>query len=184
MAYKGLLCIASYSAEAEAAYAAGLSKNSYGKKAITMVECQYQFHREVSEYGFPKDGVTGGRIIATIITPQQSTFFFKWLFEEKMENGWVEINNSQNEPHYIFFERARCVDIYEYFNNQSKHMMTTRLTIQCPEMGFFDTHGDSFAYNFRTQKSRPISGGNFADHAFSATDNFKEGMDALMFNIN
>lgn len=169
MAYQGFLKVA--------AMASADGKTQTRK--ITLVECEYKFHREVNELGIPKDGVTGGRIIATVITPQQSVFFYKWLFEERMENGFIEINNSDRDkhPHYIMFERARCVDIFEYFNNQSKNMMTTRLTLQCPEMAFFGPNNDSFAYDFRHQRSRPVSGTEFGSHATSDKDKLRENFD-------
>jgi hypothetical protein len=162
MAYKGFLKIAM----------------GQGTRAFTLVECEYQFHREVNENGTPKGGVTGGRIIATVVTPQKNLFMYKWLFEEKLENGFVEINNSQNEPHYIMFERARCVDIYEYFNGHSKDMMISRLTIQCPEMGFYGFNEDSFAYDFRLQFSRTINPNSYAG-AISREDYMLEAVQTM-----
>lgn len=173
MAYKGFLKIAATAA------AMGVGGDGEGHRKFTLVECQYQFHREVNENGTPKDGVTGGRIIATIVTPQKNLFIYRWLFEEKLENGMVEINNSQNEPHYIMFERARCVDIYEYFNGQSKNMMTTRLTIQCPEIGFYGFNEDSFAYDFRFQYLRPFINGKTYAKPISHDDLMLEAVQTM-----
>lgn len=173
MAYKAYLKISTTAADL------GMGReDQFATRMFTLVECDYEFHREVNENGLPKDGVTGGRIYATIVTPANNLFIYKWLYEGGCENGWVEFQNADQPTHYIMFERARCVNIYEYFNNQSKNMMTTQLTIHCPEIGFYGANGeDSFAYSFRHQRLIPkIDGDRYARRKGSE---FKDQLDIM-----
>ena len=126
-------------------------------KSFQLVECEYRFSIPTDADGTVCDGVFGGQIIATMVTPPDFMDMYAWLFNQNtLLNGCVDFitNMNSNHPatHRVMFGYARAVDIYEYFNNQSKTMMTTRLTLQCREIGFYSEKSTEPCFDFRLQK--------------------------------
>ena len=126
-------------------------------KEFPLVECEYRFSIPTDADGTVCDGVFGGQIIATMVTPPDFMDMYAWLFNQNtLLNGCVDFitNMNSNHPatHRVMFGYARAVDIYEYFNNQSKTMMTTRLTLQCREIGFYSEKSTEPCFDFRLQK--------------------------------
>lgn len=139
------------------------------KKEFTVVECEYEFNQTTDADGTPNDGIYGGKIVVTIVTPPENLYLYHWMFTPwSLKNGYVEFitnaNSNNWQEHTIMFENAKCVNLYEYFNNQSKHMMTTRLTIQCRTIGFKGINESGLSYDFRHQKKDDIMQGGKLDY--------------------
>lgn len=111
-----------------------------------VVECEYRLTQKTNTDGLPSDGVKGGTIIVTIVSPEKARFFFEWMLKDDLTHqGMIllEVNaNSMFSTAYrrIFFTEAYLIDLYEYFNNQNSKMMTMRLTISASQIQFVDTH--------------------------------------------
>lgn len=126
-------------------------------KEFQLVECKYQFSIPTDADGTVNDGVFGGQIVATMVTPPDFPEMYSWLFNQNtLLNGYVDFitNMNSNHPalHRIMFGDARVVDIFEYFNNQSKTMMTTRLTLQCREVAFYSQKNTEPRFDLRLQQ--------------------------------
>lgn len=126
-------------------------------KEFRLVECEYRFSIPTDPDGTVNDGVFGGQIKATIVTPPDFSTMYAWLFNQNtLLNGYLDFvtNMNSNHPawHRVMFEDARAVDIYEYFNNQSKTMMTTRLTLQCRKIAFYSKKESEPGFDFRLQQ--------------------------------
>lgn len=145
-------------------YIDGYSKN------FSLVECEYNFNQTVDSDGLPNDGISGGQVIATIVTPSKGVFLYEWMLHNWMfHNGYIEfvtnVNSSHPSYHIIMFEDAKCVDLFEYFNNQNHVMMTTRLTLQCGKIGFYNENDGGIAYDFRRKKVVELSAGQWLTSA-------------------
>ncbi len=126
-------------------------------KEFKLVECEYRFSIPTDPDGTVNDGVYGGKIIATMVTPPDFMLMYAWLFNQNtLLNGGVDfitnMNSNHSALHGIMFEDARVVEIYEYFNNQSKNMMTTRLTLQCRKVAFYSEKDTEPGFDFRRQE--------------------------------
>lgn len=134
------------------------------KDVYTVVECEYYLHQNVnSANGLPQSGIEAGQIIVTIATPSKGLPLYEWMLDEfHFLNGMIDLItnvNSHNPAHRtIWFENAKCVNLYEYFNSHNSVMMTTQLTIQPAKMGFVDgqelknNDGNLIGYDFRNKR--------------------------------
>ena len=126
-----------------------------------VVECEYSMHQNVnSSNGLPQYGLEASQILVTIISPAKERPLYNWMMDEfNFLNGVIRLvtNVNSRTPAYrhVWFENAKCVGLYEYFNNQNSVMMTTRLTIQPAKMGFVDGQNledTNIGYDFRKRK--------------------------------
>ena len=135
------------------------------EKNYTVVECEYNIHQNVNpSNGLPESGIEASQITVTIITPAKGLPLYEWMLDEfHFLNGMIDlvtnVNSNHNPAHRaIWFENAKCVNLYEYFNSQNSVMMTTRLTIQPAKMGFVDglelknNGGNLIGYDFRKKR--------------------------------
>lgn len=127
----------------------------------TVVECEYSFKQNVnSNNGLPQSGLEASQIIVTIVTPSKGGQLYEWMLDEfHYLNGVIRlitnVNSHTPAKRFIWFENAKCVGLYEYFNGQNSVMMTTRLTIQPAKMGFAEGdkyEGTSLGYDFRHRR--------------------------------
>lgn len=128
---------------------------------FSVVECEYSMNQKVNlSNGLPAYGLTASQIVVTIVTPAKGRPLYEWMMDEfHFLNGVIRLvtNVNSHQPAYrhVWFENAKLVDIYEYFNNHNSVMMTTRLTIQPAKMGFVDgSHLDTsnIGYDFRKRR--------------------------------
>ena len=126
-----------------------------------VVECEYSMSQKVNlSNGLPAYGLTASQIIVTIVSPAKERPIYEWLMDEfHFLNGVIRLvtNVNSHTPAYrhVWFENGKCVGLYEYFNNQSSVMMTTRLTIQPAKMGFVDgikLEESNIGYDFRKRR--------------------------------
>lgn len=124
----------------------------------TLVECEYRLSQSVSADGLPQAGVTGGLIIATIVTPTKGYALYEWMVNDFMKKdgklSFITNVNGRTLPatRCIRFEEAFCTDLYEYFNGQDSSMMTTRLSIQARKILFADHTGQGIGIDNYTKK--------------------------------
>lgn len=140
----------------------GLMKIEGVDKVYTVVECQYSMGQKVNpNNGLPQYGLSASQIVVTIISPDKGRPLYEWMMDEfHYLNGMIRltlnVNSKQDEAsRAIWFENAKCVGLYEYFNNQNNVMMITRLTLQPAKMGFVDGYNleaTNIGYDFRKQR--------------------------------
>ena len=127
----------------------------------SVVDCEYSMDQKVNpNNGLPEYGLNASQIVVTIVTPVKGRPLYEWMMDEfHFLNGLIRLVTNVNARHpsyrHLWFENAKCVGLYEYFNNQNSVMMTTRLTIQPAKMGFVDgSHLDetNIGYDFRKRK--------------------------------
>ena len=126
-----------------------------------VVECEYSMKQNVNpSNGLPQYGLQASQLLVTIISPAKERPLYNWMMDEfNFLNGLIRlvtnVNSHQPAYRYVWFENAKCVGLYEYFNNQNSVMMTTRLTIQPAKMGFVDGRNlsaSNIAYDFRNRR--------------------------------
>ena len=124
------------------------------------MECEYEIKQDVNPDGSPKGGVSAGRIIVTIVSPEKSLFLYRWMLSDCSKyDGSIAMDVtynrlSKNACRYVYFKDAYCVGLYEYFNNQNSDMATMRLTLYATSIDFMDSpNGISAGYNNVTKKS-------------------------------
>ncbi len=127
----------------------------------TVLECEYYFNQRVNpNNGLPQCGLEASQITVTIVSPAKGRPLYDWMMEEfHYLNGQIRlitnVNSHRPAIRYVWFENAKCVHLYEYFNGQNSVMMTTRLTIQPAKMGMIDgVHLDetNIGYDFRHRR--------------------------------
>ena len=128
---------------------------------FTVVECEYYFNQKVNpNNGLVESGLEAGQIIVTIVTPAKGKPLYEWMLDEfHYLNGVIllvtNVNSHRPANRHIWFENAKCIHLYEYFNSHNSVMMTTRLTIQPAKMGFIDGNkfdSASVGYDFRHKR--------------------------------
>lgn len=131
---------------------------------FTVVECEYYLHQNVNpNNGLPQSGIEAGQIIVTIASPTKGLPLYEWMIDEfHYLNGAIDlvtnVNSHRPAHRMVWFENAKCVNLYEYFNSHNSVMMTTRLTIQPAKMGFVDgfdlsnNNGNLIGYDFRHKR--------------------------------
>lgn len=126
-----------------------------------VIECEYSMSQKVNpSNGIALYGLDASQIVVTIISPTQERPLYEWMMDEFVFlNGIIRLVTNVNSHHtayrHVWFENAKCVGLYEYFNNQNSVMMTTRLTIQPAKMGFIDGNkleATNIGYDFRNRK--------------------------------
>ena len=128
---------------------------------FSVVECEYSMNQKVNpNNGLPEYGLNASQIVVTIVTPGKGRPLYEWMMDEfHFLNGIIRLVTNVNSHHpayrHVWFENAKCVGLYEYFNNHNSVMMTTRLTIQPAKMGFVDGEkldDTNIGYDFRKRK--------------------------------
>lgn len=127
----------------------------------SVVECEYSMNQKVNpNNGLPEYGLNASQIVVTIVTPPKGRPLYEWMMDEfHFLNGIIRlvtnVNSLQPAYRHVWFENAKLVGLYEYFNKNDSVMMTTRLTIQPAKMGFVDgAHLDTsnIGYDFRKRR--------------------------------
>ncbi len=134
-------------------------------KEYTIVEFQHLVNQEVGIDGTIQSGPCGGNLVITLDTPENSCTFYELLMKDTYMlkgNGisgkiilTVNVNRKQMSYKTIVFKDACCTNIFEYFNNQSSSMMTTRIVLHANEIYFVD--GDGMAIGLDTIKEIRVS---------------------------
>lgn len=128
---------------------------------FSVVECEYSMNQKVNpNNGLPEYGLNASQIVVTIVTPAKGRPLYEWMMDEfHFLNGIIRLVTNVNSHHpayrHVWFENAKCVGLYEYFNNHNSVMMTTRLTIQPAKMGFCDgahLESSNIGYDFRKRR--------------------------------
>ena len=127
----------------------------------TVVECEYNMSQHVNpNNGLPESGLSASQLIVTIVSPAKGRPLYEWMMDEfHYLNGLIRLVTNVNSHHpaqrHVWFENAKCVGLYEYFNSHNSAMMTTRLTIQPAKMGFVDGNKleeTNIGYDFRKRR--------------------------------
>lgn len=113
-----------------------------------VVECEYEITKPVTCDGQPTGGVTAGKIVVTIVSPEKANILHEWVMaDNKQHDGWIEMDVNYNRfgPNSIRNIEIRnvyCVGLYEYFNNQNSNMATMRLTLYAEFIAFIIGHSE------------------------------------------
>lgn len=114
---------------------------------FSLVECEYRLSQGVDTNGTPDEGVCGGVIIVTIVTPSKGKIFYEWmLYDNRKKDGIITLVTNVNDKNktsyrFVHFQEGYCVNLYEYFNSHNSVMMTTRIVISARKIFFTDGSG-------------------------------------------
>jgi len=112
-----------------------------GAKNYKIIECEYEIVQPVKENGQPAGHPTSGIITLSVVTPDNSDMYLHSWMQSPTEHkdGMIlfeVVNKGLPSKKNLFFRRAYCVRLYEYFNGQGEGQMYTKLTLSATEISF------------------------------------------------
>ena len=106
-----------------------------------VLECEYEFEQPIDKNGKPCASPQGGLIKFKILAPSgNDTTFHEWMLNKtEVKQGVFEFDitvGSEKSMKTLSFEKAHCIKLYEYFNNQDTIQMYTKVTLSAAIISF------------------------------------------------
>jgi len=106
-----------------------------------ILECEYEFVQPIKENGQPAGRPAGGLIHLVIIVPDDKDIFIHDWMQSATENKdgqivFEVVDTGTPSTKILFFKRAYCIRLYEYFNKQNNQQMYSKITLSAAEIAF------------------------------------------------